>query len=117
MHFEPDLGFHEPPLAFRPAPASGGQERLARLRLIRSRRVGPATYLRLMAEHGSASSALEALPEVARAAGVTDYSPCPEGVALAEMKAAKRVGARLLCLGDAAFPDALAQTSDGPPLL
>jgi len=117
MHFEPDLGFHEPPLAFRPAPASSAQERLARLRLIRSRRVGPATYLRLMAEHRSASSALEALPEVARAAGVTDYSPCPEGVALAEMKAAKRVGARLLCLGDAAFPDALAQTSDGPPLL
>ena len=117
MHFEPDLGFHEPPLAFRPAPASSAQERLARLRLIRSRRVGPATYLRLMAEHRSASSALEALPEVARAAGVTDYSPCPEGVALAEMKAAKRVGARLLCLGDAAFPNALAQTSDGPPLL
>lgn len=117
MHFEPDLGFHEPPLSFRPAPASSAQERLARLRLIRSRRVGPATYLRLMAEHGSASSALEALPEVARAAGVSDYSPCPEGVALAEMKAAKRVGARLLCLGDAAFPDALAQTSDGPPLL
>ena len=39
------------------------------LRLIRSRRVGPATYHRLIAEHGSARAALEALPAIAAAAG------------------------------------------------
>ena len=117
MHFEPDLGFMEPPLAFQPAPATGAEERLARLRLIRSRRVGPSTYLRLMSEHGSGVAALAALPDLARASGVKDYTPYPEAAGLAEMKAAKRAGARLLCLGDAGFPAGLAQTPDGPPVL
>jgi DNA processing protein len=88
-----------------------------RLRLVRSRRVGPATYLRLMAEHGHAEAALAALPEIARDAGVADYAPCPEPVATAEMKAASRIGATLLCLGDAAYPEALARIPDPPPVL
>ncbi|MCU0802804.1 MAG: DNA-protecting protein DprA, partial [Rhodobacteraceae bacterium] len=33
--------------------------------LIRSRRVGPATWHRLIAEHGSARAALAALPAIA----------------------------------------------------
>ncbi|MBL9052602.1 MAG: DNA-protecting protein DprA, partial [Tabrizicola sp.] len=41
-----------------------------RLRLLRSRRVGAVTFHRLMAEHGSATAALAALPLVAKAAGV-----------------------------------------------
>jgi DNA processing protein len=112
-----DPGFAEPPMAFMPPPSDSSAERLARLRLIRSRRVGPATYLRLMAEHGSAAKALEALPEIARAAGVDSYSVCPEGVALAEMKAANRAGARMLCLGDADYPGPLADITDAPPIL
>ncbi len=69
--------FFEAPVAYiPPAPRDDG-ERLARLRLIRSRRVGPATYLRLMAEHGAAQTALLALPDIARAAGVEGYTPAP----------------------------------------
>ncbi len=117
MDHESDLGFAEPPMAFMPPPSASSAERLARLRLIRSRRVGPATYLRLMSEHGSAARALESLPEVARAAGVDSYSVCPEGVAMAEMKAAKRVGAQMLCLGDADYPASLAEIADAPPIL
>ena len=75
------------------------QDRLCRLRLIRSRRVGPATYHRLVAEHGSAEAALEALPGIARASGVEGYDPCPEAVAMAEMRAARAVGAAVLDLG------------------
>lgn len=112
-----DAGFFEAPVAYTPPAARDGDERLARLRLIRSRRVGPATYLRLMAEHGAAKAALAALPEIARAAGVDGYTPCPEPVALAEFKAAKRAGARLLCLGDADYPAALAEIADAPPVL
>ncbi|WP_224817096.1 DNA-processing protein DprA [Hasllibacter sp. MH4015] len=88
-----------------------------RLRLIRSRRVGPATYLRLLSEHGSAAAALRALPEVAKAAGVKGYEPCPEPVVLAELRAAARVGARMICLGDPDYPAMLADTSDAPPIL
>ena len=113
----PEEGFFEAPVAYIPPPATDDAERLARLRLIRSRRVGPATYLRLMGEHGAATEALKALPDIARAAGVEGYTPCPEPVALAELKAAKRAGARMLCLGDADYPAALADIADAPPVL
>ena len=112
-----DFGFAEPPTGFIPPPAQDQADRVARLRLIRSRRVGPATYLRLMVEHGGAGAALTALPELARAAGVDDYTPCPEPVALAELRAAHRAGARMLCLGDPDYPAALAEIADAPPLL
>jgi predicted Rossmann fold nucleotide-binding protein DprA/Smf involved in DNA uptake len=114
---DPLFGLAEPAPLFLPAPALDDVERLARLRLIRSRRVGPATYLRLMAEHGTAQSALLALPEIARAAGVEGYAVCPEGVVVAELRAARRAGARLLCLGDAGYPVALSDISDVPPIL
>lgn len=110
-------GFCDAAVSYRPPPTAGSDDRLLRLRLIRSRRVGPATYLRLLAEHGSAAAALEALPKVARAAGVPSYEPCPEGVVRAEMKAATRLGAKMLCLGDATYPTALAEISDAPPVL
>jgi DNA processing protein len=112
-----DTGFADPPLDYTPPPAPDARERLLRLRLVRSRRVGPATYLRLMAEHGHAEAALAALPGIAKDAGVEDYAPCPEPVAEAEFRAAKRHGATLLCLGDAAYPEALARVPDAPPIL
>lgn len=117
MSSRPDPGFSEPPLGYAPPPARDAGDRLMRLRLVRSRRVGPATYLRLMAEHGDAAAALAALPEIAREAGLPDYAPCPEAVAAAELAAATRAGARMLCLGDAAYPAALAQLPDAPPVL
>ncbi|NKX43678.1 DNA-processing protein DprA [Roseicyclus persicicus] len=117
MSPETEFGFAESAPASLPPPAADAAERLARLRLIRSRRVGPATYLRLMGEHGDAGAALAALPEVARAAGVEGYSPCPEPVALAELRAATRAGARMICLGDPDYPAPLAGIADAPPVL
>jgi len=70
-----------------------------------------------MAEHGAAEAALAALPGIAKDAGVEDYTPCPEPVAAAEIKAARRAGAELLCLGDARYPEALARIPDPPPIL
>lgn len=87
------------------------------LRLIRSRRVGPATFHRLIAEHGSARAALDALPGIAAQAGITDYGCCPEGVASAELAAGRRVGARLLRCDDPAYPPALRQIEGAPPVL
>jgi len=87
------------------------------LRLLRSRRVGVSTYRRLLAEHGSAGAALKALPDVAKAAGVPDYEVCPEGVVMAELKAGKAAGAELLTEGSRAYPRALFDLGDAPPLL
>lgn len=98
-------------------PPTTEDDRLSWLRLIRSRRVGPTTFWRLIEEHGSARAALLALPEVAKAAGVTDYTPCPEAVALAERKAGRAAGARLLCRGEPGYPQALAGLADAPPVL
>lgn len=117
MRMDYDDGFYEAATAFRPGPAADNADRLARLRLARSRRVGPATFRRMMAEHGNAAAALAALPEVARAAGVEDYAPCPETAALAEVRAAKRLGARMIGLGDPTYPALLAECPDAPPIL
>lgn len=92
------------------------KNRLSWLRLFRSRRVGVATFYRLLDEHGTAEAALDALPEVARAAGVQNYTACPEDDAYQEMQAARRADARLICRGDAEYPEMLAQIDDAPPL-
>lgn len=99
------------------ASAPGPEMRIAWLRLWRSRRVGPQTFQRLMAEHGDAEAALDALPGIAAAAGVEDYSPCPPDVARREYEAGLRAGARLLLQGEPDYPPALSDIADAPPLL
>ncbi len=88
-----------------------------RLRLLRSRRVGPTTFHKLINEHGSATAALEALPHVARAAGVSDYQICPERVVEAELAAGHKFGATLVAYDDPAYPALLTDLDDAPPLL
>ncbi len=100
-----------------PLPPTTEDDRLARLRLLRSRRVGPATYRRLLAEHGTAARALAALPEMARAAGLPDYRICPEGVVTAEMRQAAQAGAKLVFAGEAGFPAPLSEIEDAPVCL
>ena len=98
-------------------PPTTEDDRLSWLRLIRSRKVGPATFHRLLAEHGRADAALAALPAMARAAGLADYEPCPVGVAAAEMAAARKAGMRMICWGTPDYPVELADLPDAPPVL
>ncbi|GGX49079.1 DNA processing protein DprA [Tateyamaria omphalii] len=100
-----------------PLPPTSEDDQFARLRLLRSRRVGISTYKRLLIEHGTAQNALAALPEVARAAGVESYQVCPEGVVYAELKAARAIGARLVAFGSSNYPVSLMELSDAPPFL
>ena len=105
------------PSTHPPLPPTTEDDRVSWLRLLRSRRVGPSTFHRLMKEHGTAKAALAALPEVAKAAGVDTYEVCPDGVAHAEMRAAQKAGARMVCIGDSLYPSDLAEISDAPPIL
>ena len=91
------------------------EEWLSWLRLLRSRRVGVATFFRLIKEHGNAAAALDALPDVAAAAGVKNYVPCPKDVALREWQDAKRFGAVPVAFGSTSYPKLLAQIPDPPP--
>ncbi|WP_299703455.1 DNA-processing protein DprA [uncultured Tateyamaria sp.] len=100
-----------------PLPPTSEDDQFARLRLLRSRRVGISTYKRLLIEHGTAQNALAALPQVARAAGVENYQVCPEGVVYAELKAARAIGARLVAFDSSDYPTPLKELSDAPPFL
>ncbi|WP_414897864.1 DNA-processing protein DprA [Rhodovulum sp. YEN HP10] len=87
------------------------------LRLIRSRRVGATTFFRLIEDHGTAAAALEALPDIASAAGVKDYTPFPEDLAKAEIARARKLGAVALLHDDPSYPPALRDLADAPPVL
>ncbi|MDR9427465.1 MAG: DNA-processing protein DprA [Salibaculum sp.] len=100
-----------------PLPPTTEDDRFNALRLLRSRRVGPSTWRRLIAEHGTPGAALAALPQVARDAGVDNYQTCPEGLVAAELKAGAALGARLVFDGDADYPPDLSLISDAPVAL
>jgi DNA processing protein len=100
-----------------PHPTPLGEDPVDWLRLIRSRRVGPATFHRLVADHGDVRNALAALPDIARAAGVDGYEPCPADVARAELSRGRAAGARLLRHGGPDYPQSLMDLPDAPPLL
>ncbi len=108
---------HNPSSTHPPLPPTPEDEQFARLRLLRSRRVGISTYKRLLIEHGTAQNALAALPEVARAAGVAGYEICPEGVVRAELRAAHAAGAKLLQIEHLDYPTSLAELDDAHPFL
>lgn len=87
------------------------------LRLIRSRRVGPATFIRLIRQFGSARGALDALPAIAAESGVRDYAPASRSEVEAEWRAAEAAGAAPLLLGGPGYPALLATIADPPPFL
>ncbi|MFT5005769.1 MAG: DNA processing protein [Paracoccaceae bacterium] len=87
------------------------------LQLIRSRRVGPSTFHRLMGEYGNAAASLAALPEIAHAAGVKSYTVYPRVEAEREFVAGQTVGAELILFGTPEYPPLLAKITDAPPIL
>lgn len=99
------------------APPNHEDSLVAWLRLVRSRRVGATTFFRLMAEHGEAEAALEALPAIALAAGEKDYTPFSVEDAQRELAAGHAAGARLIAYGSDDYPAALAEIPNPPPLI
>jgi DNA processing protein len=93
------------------------QDPLLWLLLIRSRRVGPATFHKLLAEHGDVEAALAALPQIARAAGVENYALCPIEVVRHEWAAGRALGAQLVLWGQVGYPLPLMDLPDAPPVL
>ncbi len=93
------------------------QERLDRLRLIRSSRVGPIVFHQLMARCGSAAAALDALPGLARRGGGRPVRICPADKAEQEIAGLAEIGARLVARGEPDYPAPLAAIEDAPPLI
>lgn len=94
------------------------EERRDRLRLARTDGVGPVAYAELMGRFGSASRALQRLPELARRAGrIKPLSTPQPAEAECEIEAGAAIGARLIVVGEPAYPPLLAQVDPPPPLL
>lgn len=93
-------------------------ERIAGLRLSRSRGLGPITFHQLLRKFGSPSAALEALPGFLEGKGKTSrITLAPEGVAERELDALEKVGGQLLGAWEATYPPALKAIADSPPLI
>ncbi len=94
------------------------QEKHDLLRLTRSENVGPITFRQLITRFGTASAALEALPELARRGGRRKaIKICSSAAAERELAALKAAGARLIALGEPEYPLPLANIEDAPPVL
>lgn len=93
-------------------------ERRDWLRLIRSDTVGPITFLALLRRFGTARSALDALPELARRGGRrAAIRICSADEADRELEATSAVGARLIACCEPDYPPSLAAIADAPPLI
>ena len=94
------------------------RERLAWLRLARSESVGSTTFAYLIATYGSASSAIEHLPELARRGGRAQPLRIPAiQESERELTAGVSLGARLMLGCEADFPHLLAVLDSPPPLI
>ena len=100
-----------------PLPPTTEDQRYSWLRLLRSRGIGTVTFYRLLAEYGSAQNVLKELPKVAATAGVKGYETYSKDALDAEFSNAKAASARLLCFGEADYPDHLRNIPNPPPAL
>ena len=93
-------------------------EQLARLALASSQNVGPITFRQLLARYGTATKALEALPDLAARGGMKkSIRIFPKSKAEKVMEQIQSLDAFLLCYGDKSYPEPLAATEDAPPFL
>ena len=94
------------------------RQRLNWLRLIRTPNVGPASFRDLVNRFGSAEAALEILPELTLSGGATRMVRIPAVAEIeAEMQAARRAGARFVCIGEPDYPPLLKHMDNPPPVL
>lgn len=92
-------------------------DRIAKLRLLRSPRIGPVTYAQLIARFGSAGAAIEALPMLAARGGGKPPDIAPLALIEREITAVERLGARYLFIDDGDYPRLLAEIDSAPPAL
>jgi len=98
-------------------PLLGERQRLNWLRLIRTDNIGPATFRDLINRFGSAETAIDMLPELARQGGGRLLRVPSPAEAEAEMELAHRAGARFVAVGEPDYPPVLRRIENPPPLL
>ncbi|GHU01180.1 DNA processing protein DprA [Alphaproteobacteria bacterium] len=92
-------------------------EKRASLRLIRSDNVGPVAFRNLLAIYGTASAAVEALPNLAKNGGKRGYKVFPADLAAKECDQLAALGGEITVLGEPDYPALLAGLKDSQPVL
>lgn len=91
-------------------------EAFARIRLLRSPNIGPVSYRQLLARFGTASAALDALPDLASREGRA-YRPASADSIEREVLALRRAGARYLFHDQPDYPALLGELDSAPPIV
>lgn len=104
-------------LADGPDPAEIDEDRIARLRLIRSANVGPVTYHQLLLRFRDPRAALDALPDLARRGGGREIRIASRAEVEREVARVAALGARYLFRGIGRYPARLAEIDNAPPAL
>lgn len=86
--------------------------------MFRTESIGPVSFYALLRRFGSARTALEMVPQLARRSERSrTVTPVTRAEAEAELAALHRLGARLVCWGEPTYPGGLAAIEDAPPVL
>ncbi|MFQ0814184.1 DNA processing protein DprA [Brucella anthropi] len=94
------------------------RQRLNWLRLIRTDNIGPVTFRDLILFCGSASNAIEMLPDLnIRGGSARPIRVTPMDEAERELEAIERAGARLVGMGEPDYPQQLKNCEAPPPLV
>lgn len=92
-------------------------ERLARLRLIRTPRVGPVSWHQLMQRFGSGEAALAALPDLAMRGGAGSFRAAPADLAQRELDRVAGLGARHVFSDEDEYSPLLREVEGAPPAI
>ncbi|PXW75182.1 DNA protecting protein DprA [Blastomonas natatoria] len=92
-------------------------EHLARIRLLRSDRIGPISFAQLLSRFGSAAAAIEALPDLVQRAGGRSIRIATLDQAEKEAQRVETAGARYVFADDTDYPALLGHIDNAPPLL
>lgn len=98
--------------------ALSDRERVDWLRLSRTPRIGPVTFAQLVARFGTATNALDALPDLSTKAGRKQPLVAPSRSQMEdEIAATANYGAAILASCEPDYPALLAQVNPPPPVL
>lgn len=87
-------------------------ERIARLRLFRTAKIGPITFYKLLSRFGNAINVLDQLPNISPKTQIM-----PMGKAMAELETLEQFGGRMIVFSDDEYPEWLTTIEDAPPVL